>query len=197
MNPDALLKSLQAGTAKSLNVLASQLANGEIKASTFVNKGRDLLAQSHAQAFAIGRAKATDTKPGDATYADHLKADRIAKGQWAFLRGFAADIEAGRYDPKSQDGEGAKVRKARGVLYALKLGGTANEGFLSKQDADEEVLWVLHAKESCPDCIAEAGKGWRKRSDMDRLPGDGSTKCVTRCKCTLETREGATGFSNG
>lgn len=190
---DDLLKRLQAGTARSLNVLASRLAAGEIKPRTFLDKGREVLAKAHAGAFALGRAKAGGS--GEVSYSDLLKADRIAKGQRAFLKGFADDLQAGRYDPKSEGGAGAKVRKARAMLYALKLTATANESWLAGRP-DEEVKWVPHAEESCGDCLSEAAEGWRERSELTRYPGDGSTACVTRCKCSLVTRDGQAGFSN-
>jgi hypothetical protein len=194
VNEGQALKHLQAGTARTLNSLASQLATGKIKPRTFLDKGRQVLATAHAQAFAIGRAKSGGS--AEVSYSDHLKADRIAKAQRQFLKGFAEDIQAGRYDPKSEGGAGANVRKARAALYALRLTGTANEGWLAGLPADTEVLWVRHAEESCADCLAEAAKGWRKKGELDRYPGDGSTACVTRCKCHLETRSGEEGPSN-
>jgi hypothetical protein len=47
---------------------------------------------------------------------------------------------------------------------------------------------VLHPAEHCDGCVILARAGWRPYGQLP-VPGDGSTQCLTNCKCTLETRE--------
>ncbi|HEY3281405.1 MAG TPA: hypothetical protein VGN26_03960 [Armatimonadota bacterium] len=57
-------------------------------------------------------------------------------------------------------------------------------------------LWVLGNAEHCQDCIEEASQGWRPLSEFTRWPGDGSSACLTACKCVVVTNTGAKGFTN-
>jgi hypothetical protein len=46
---------------------------------------------------------------------------------------------------------------------------------------------ILHAQESCPDCIEYAAEGWTPQGTLP-LPGEQS-ECGKYCRCTMEQRE--------
>lgn len=46
---------------------------------------------------------------------------------------------------------------------------------------------LLHANESCGDCIDYAGRGWRPAGELP-IPGTNSA-CKSWCRCTMERRE--------
>lgn len=46
---------------------------------------------------------------------------------------------------------------------------------------------ILHAQESCPDCIDYAAQGWTPQGTLP-LPGEQS-ECQKYCRCTMEQRE--------
>ena len=121
---------------------------------------------------------------------------RIANEQLSFLRGFVIDLEAGRYYAKSEGGAGAAARKARFQLYANRLVGTANQGWLDAILLNgKQVRWQLGRDEDhCKDCLFEAEQGWRPAYSLTRVPGDGRTVCVTNCRCKLVTEDGLESF---
>jgi len=49
-------------------------------------------------------------------------------------------------------------------------------------------LWVLGAAEHCPDCLDLAGRGWMPIEELEQVPGDGNTQCLTNCQCSLDYR---------
>ena len=46
----------------------------------------------------------------------------------------------------------------------------------------------LGAAEHCGDCTTLHARGWQMAGTLP-TPGDGSTECLSNCKCTLEVRE--------
>lgn len=44
---------------------------------------------------------------------------------------------------------------------------------------------ILHARESCPECIEITGRGWQP---IEGIPPIGMRQCLVRCKCTIERR---------
>lgn len=205
MTPERALKSLQSRYASQMDHLSSQLSRGDITAKDYIRLGRTLIREAHERADYLGQVKAGVRKPFGAV--NREVGQRIAAAEADFLKGFRDDLDNGRYKRKNQGGQGAAARKARAWLYAKKLAGTANEAWARnvlvlrerpKGETRASVMarWVLADAEHCEDCIAEAAKGERPLSDFDRWPGDGSTKCITNCRCSLEMADGAEGFSN-
>jgi len=209
---DRRLRRLQRALLIALDARASLLSRGEIPAAQFSREAQELLAGAHSRAAELGAEKAG----GAVTRAQEaMIGRRQAEAQQTFLQGYLQDLARGRYLPKAQGGEGAKVRRARSILYALRLTGTANAAwtaaiaaaasdsagaivFGAEQRGEVETLWELgSAERHCAECPQEAARGWVPISQRSRMPGDGSTSCISRCKCTLVTRDGQRSFSNG
>jgi hypothetical protein len=190
------LRELQAKTTASLDRLAGQVASGNLSPADFVVQAQSILDFSHARAAVLGsfRAKRHDP-PSDVAIRVAANASREQTG---FLIGFARDLAEGKYAPKSQGGKGAGQRRARFALYSLRLGGTANRSFLDTLTAGDpglEVLWIRKPGESCRTCIAEASYGWRPASELTRVPGDGTSICIVKCRCKLQTRQGQESYA--
>lgn len=193
------LKELQARLTAALDRKAGQLASGAISPSQFVRDADELLSFAHSRASQLGVFRARRHNPP--TDIAIRVAAQAAEEQRKFLMGFTRDLVNGVYDPRAQGGRGAGQRRARFALYALRLAGTSNSAWLETMKREEQnlvVKWVLgSANEHCADCRAEAGKGWREASSLTRVPGDGSTECVVRCRCSIHTRDGAQSYQLG
>jgi hypothetical protein len=191
------LRELQTRLTRALDARAGQFASGAISPATFVLESERLIEFAHSRAALLGSHRAK--RGGNLDVAIRVAA-RATVEQREFLLGFARDLANGVYRPKSQGGKGARQRMGRFALYSLRLGGTANQAWVETLRAERgtvEVLWVRHARESCQDCRIEAAYGWRAASSLRRVPGDGSTQCVVRCKCRLQTREGLESYQLG
>lgn len=74
--------------------------------------------------------------------------------------------------------------------YALEA---RNQFFAAQRAASQatgrtyEERRILHAQESCPDCIDYAAQGWVPQGTLP-LPGEQS-QCGKYCRCTMEQRE--------
>jgi hypothetical protein len=191
------LHELQGRLTAALDVKAGQLASGAISTFDFYTQAEELIRLAHSRAAVLGTLRARRHNPP--TNIAIRVAGRAADEQRAFLLKFTDDLVAGKYRPKAQDGKGATARKRRFALYSMRLAGTANTAWLETLRATQgslEVLWVLgSAREHCATCTGEASIGWREASTLTRVPGDGTSICVVRCRCRLRTREGAESYA--
>ena len=153
------------------NLLQAELEkfdNNQINKKSFLRRSKKILGSAYRQAYKQGSGLNSISSDGERWI------DSFAKKQHKYLESFASDIEAS---------EGVMDYDSRMSLYANAVraaywGGSANE-------SDVQMDWVTTAEESCEDCLEnEAGSPY----DPDKLPGvpgDGSTRCRTNCKCYL------------
>lgn len=176
--------------ATGLDAIAVRIARDEVGAKEGLQEAQALLFRSHQHAAQIG-----GNNPNRSLNISILHG--IATEQTRFAAGFVRDLEAGRYSAKAEGGEGMAARRQRVALYANRLVGTANWGWLASYDSSgQSVRWILGENEDhCKDCLAESKIGWRSPALLTRVPGDGRTLCIVNCKCHLETADGATSFS--
>jgi hypothetical protein len=189
-NPDnERLHKREKAALLALLLLLLRLKRGQISASVFVVSGQILLLQAYIAARAIGRG-------ASATAADLKEARLDAAAQASYLTGLAADVLAGKYSAPGT----AKALRARTTLYVLRMTGHANSAWaqrtIDESGSETEGLWDLGDDAPCGDCSNEADQGWRPLSDFTTFPGDGSTACLSRCKCSVVLRNGQRGFSN-
>lgn len=191
------LAELQARTTAALDRLAGQIASGALTLPEFVIQAEETLSFAHSRAAVLGSFRAKRHNP-PSDVAIHVAGQAIFEQQ-QFLLNFARDLAEGKYRPKAQGGKGARQRMARFALYSLRLAGTANQAWLDTLRAESgtlEVRWILGSpREHCSSCRQEASIGWREAWTLSRVPGDGSTQCMVRCRCRLETREGAQSYA--
>lgn len=102
------------------------------------------------------------------------------RSQYAYLRGFAADLAAGR---QKLDGQAL----ARTTLYAEAGRQThrAAEQRAARQRGLLEEMNRLGAADHCPGCLSQSSRGWVA---IGSLVPCGSRECLTRCHCSLQFR---------
>ena len=103
--------------------------------------------------------------------------------QFRYLSQFADAIATGNLS------EAQIAARSELYLYSAKQAFEKANGRARVSDA--KVKWTLTAAEHCDTCIDYAGLGWRPIAEDPfggANPGDGSTICMTQCKCHLEYR---------
>ena len=77
----------------------------------------------------------------------------------------------------------------RAGMYSKTLESMYTAGWLSSLPENAQIWWVLHARESCLDCMALARMSPYKltgtKSRLIAVPKNGSTRCLSNCRCTL------------
>ena len=177
--PLAILRMQIAGSQGVMAHHADRLVKGNITPTEFGRcmwrETQDVYAVS--AKLAIGRAK-----PADAAAIREQMRD-VLREQRKYINGFVADLRKQIAEGKPLGGRVAQ----RAELYAKGARGFYNEMVLEASGA-EYAIWNLSAAQHCETCLEmAAGNPWR-RADLKRVPGDGSTKCVTSCKCWLSYR---------
>lgn len=190
---DAALLALIAFLGLRLDQYARQYIAGTLSQERFLFWAMATIRQAHYSAATIGAQAA-----GGVQFNTYTVATRTAAQQESFVDAFARDLANGRYDPKSDGGQGAAARKRRFELYGLRLTGTANAVMLAVAQAQGlDVLWELGENEDhCPDCPRIAARGWMKATELHQVPGDGQTICLVCCKCSLLFSNGMRSFRN-
>lgn len=154
-----------------------------------------VLLPAHRRAAYLGRRLAGETRgaAAGATLPPNSIDEDLgwaqAEGQRPFLREFVADLGNGEYG-RGEDFRVAMVIR-RAELYALRLAGTANEGWALNLATDMTVRWVdVNDEAECPDCLSLAADGPYLVKDLPTYPGRGDTQCLMNCRCQLVTEDG-------
>lgn len=167
--------------------LVDDLRNGIIDIPQFNERVEAVLFDAHSRASVIGRHISGDLAPINAE--DRMLASLNMDRQKTFLERFLSDIEGGRYTAE----DGRLIRSAvnnRLQLYASATRGTMHESFVAVSPRDSVFDWILIAENNCDDCpIIAAGSPYTKLT-LPSFPGDGSTQCLTNCKCVLLRDDG-------
>ena len=175
--------------SKEIEGHAADLLAGRIDDTEFRTRMRASIKPAYEIAAELGKKKA---RGGDFELStrDQAAVNRERYDEHKFLDNFVADIQ-GKYQGLKKAEQKARIEWRAG-MYADALQGVANDSFLAHIPEDMMARWVMHPAEHCETCVAEASKGWRLRKDFTRTPGDGSTRCVTNCRCSIETKDGLT-----
>lgn len=116
------------------------------------------------------------------TFRDYGRVGIQLRDTYQRVTNLVSDIQSGKVTMEQA------MRRVEG--YTLEA---RNQFFAAQRDAiamtgrAHEERRVLHASESCGDCVDYAGRGWVAAGTLP-LPGQAS-KCGKYCRCTLETRE--------
>jgi hypothetical protein len=189
----AAFLDLRTGTEAELRALVTQLVAGELTPAAFGEQFLTILQGAHAQAGYLGRQLAGVLDP----FGEDDTAFGVAQAaaEAAFLNGFVADLEAGRY--RNAAGElSEKAIAARAAMYAYSLLGSVNEAWVMTMPPETTLIyWHLGDSEHCPDCPdLETGSPYTPES-LPTVPGAGDTECGGRCRCWLSTGSGYTGLN--
>lgn len=155
--------------------LTAQLVRGEVGEDVWYQQMRTLMRTSYRSSTTLANGKPM-------TPADWGRFGAEMKKQYQYLDNFRAEILNGK-----QPIDGRAVTRAG--MY-----GDANyaqyQNWKLKQEVRAgfalEARRVLHPAEHCPDCLTYAAKGWMPAAEV---PAIGASRCLTHCKCTIETRK--------
>lgn len=152
--------------------LAAKLVKGEIELADWQREMRDLLKASHTLAGAIGRGGREQMSKSD-----WGRVGGVSKKQYNFLERFATAIEQGTVTPSQIE--------YRAALYIKAARTTFYDGELESEKAGGRTMCRRRqrAKESCPECVEWAKKGW---IEIEKMPRIGSLVCKQYCACFLE-----------
>lgn len=166
---------------------------GKITDTELFDRMDSELFAGHAEAWALGRRRATGKGPKGVTVADRLMAVAAKDEEQEWLQAFQDDVKSGRY--QREDGtwmDGAM--KTRAGLYVGKMRGTSNVSLVEHSPDDVEWAWVLLPENNCQDCPRIAARSPYTKATLFTHPGNGDTECLGNCKCFLKRTDGVEGF---
>jgi hypothetical protein len=160
-------------THSTLEALTRQLYAGDISLSQWQIAVASELKDAHlAQSmFAVGGRV-------NMGFAEFGRVGQTLREQYGFLSQFADDIAAG------------KVSEAMALSRINMYGNAATQSYWSEYAKASTGLidWRLGVAEHCGDCVSIANGSPYTEASLPAYPCDGSTKCLSNCKCTLERR---------
>lgn len=183
----------RAVTKQVLTPLAGDLAAGSIPLQVWQGEMRQNIKNLYINQYIAGRGGREMM-----TQADWGRCGAMLKDQYKYLDGFARDLS--KMDVKERE----KYIANRAQLYA----NASNEAFERGRSAAavelgyDEVHWNLTPAEHCDTCIirsqigvTEIGPrgGWMDPEQGEVWPADGTTNCMTNCKCFLSYSNSVTG----
>lgn len=116
-------------------------------------------------------------------FKDFGRAGNQLRDSYQRMSNLLIDIDAGNVTlPQALRRIEGYTIEARNQFFAAQRAATIATG------RQMEERRVLHAKESCSDCIELAALGWQPAGTLP-IPGDGSTQCEQYDRCSLESRE--------
>ena len=98
--------------------------------------------------------------------------------QYRYLNQFAIDIQNGYSEAMA--------------LNRIKMYGDATQASYWREyklATKEQIWWNLNIAEHCDGCLTMAGGSPYNPKDLNQVPGDGNTPCLSKCQCTLSREE--------
>ena len=179
--PESLLQKDAArfalSTRSQMGDLAAQLVRGEISQEVWYQETRTLMRLSYRRNVLLANGGTETMTP---TAWGRFGAEM--KKQYKYLDNFAGEIATGK-----------QALNGRVVVRAGMYGDASYAQYQNwKLQAEVragyaiEARRVLHPAEHCEDCVSYAAKGWMPAADV---PPIGDSRCLTHCKCSIETRK--------
>lgn len=177
--------------ARVLNILESQVDRAESRLANLVQSlyakelapgyvqtlMRDEVRRLTLQNIALGKGGFDRLN-----FSDFGRAGRQLRDTYSRMTNLVRDIETGRATlPQAMSRIQGYVLETRQQFFK------AEREALRETGRTFEERRVLHARESCDDCVGFARLGWQPAFTLP-LPGE-SSRCGSRCRCTLERRE--------
>jgi hypothetical protein len=158
---------------KGLDALTNQLRNREISLADWQLQMRAEIKSAHLNAAMVARGGRDQMTP-----ADWGRTGRELRNQYEYLDKWAADIASGKV---KLDGRA----NVRAQLYGDASRSTyeQNRRAVASVNGYTQERRILHAAESCVDCLEYAGLGWQP---IGTLPRIGESQCRSNCRCTFE-----------
>lgn len=174
--------------------LAREYGEGKVQELQFRDKYSAEIEKLHTRLFEIGQMATKGEIDKDAA----LRHGQIMRDlEQPFIQGLAKRITDGVYN--DEDGEfdpTSGLLDAHTKLYASKGSSSATAAFVDNSGDEEEFTWRLGVgEEHCDDCPYVADGSPYTKSTLYLSPRDGSTQCLSNCKCYLvRSSDGLVGF---
>ena len=171
----AKYRDLRARFLRQLATGVSDLDKGDIEVSELNKAGRGNFSWFYAQAYKLGKGTTGD----DDTLSDEDKAylkDEI-KDEYRYFKKFSDDIAKGEGKMNYQD---------RAEMYGQALDGLFLQGQVSSLPHETQIYWRLGVAEHCNDCLEFAAGSPYTPDTLPAVPRDGTSACLTNCKCFLD-----------
>lgn len=154
---------------------ASRLQVGQLTPAEFGEEVRRLLKDIH-----LAGSAAANGGWSQMTQADFGSVGYKLREEYAYLQHWVEQLERGEAPM-----DGRMLTRAR--LYVESARATYEEARRTDRAlaGDNEERRVLHAQESCDDCVAYAEMGWQP---IGSLPEIGDSQCQMNCRCTFDYR---------
>ena len=170
---DALLNDALQRAATDARALTEQLRAGELAIQDWQQAMADMVKQATLTAQALAKGGWDNLTLAD----EGAAAARIAD-QLGYLQRYAAQLANGEIPLDGRLGrrselyvEGARPHYQNTRLDSMRANGVTR------------ARRILHATESCPDCIEYADHDWYP---IDEMPAIGDSACGSRCLCSVE-----------
>lgn len=177
----SVITSVEASLRASENasdLLSGMAGNGIISGGDFETLMRKEIKSEYIRQYLAGiGGRAQMTK------ADWASIGGMLKEQYGYLKGFAAEVAAGSLSEAQ-----IAARAAMYINSSREAFERAKERTVKKAGYDQE-RWRLGfvRTEHCDDCVGYESMEWQPIGTFP-FPGDGSTVCLTNCKCYKEYR---------
>lgn len=151
---------------------------GEITISQLTSRLKKEIAGHWDEAYVLGTRAVGNPfglSPEDSAF---LKGARTT--EYGFLGKFMTAIDTGKEKMARYD---------RLEMYVQSLDGMYGHGQVDGMPENIEIDWVLHPAEHCSDCLKFAAEGPYTKKTLPAVPRDGTTQCLSGCKCTLRFRK--------
>lgn len=160
---------------RGIDDLAWKLRRGEVSLAEWQLAMREQIKAMHLTSAMVAKGGREQM-----TQADWGRAGREIRRQYEYLDRFAGQVAKGEWPLDGRLNTRAKLYgDAARKTYEQQRRAMGIEKSLTEERR------ILHAQESCPDCIEYAGRGWQP---IGSLPVLGDSICRTNCKCTFEFR---------
>jgi len=169
------LRESMDASSNEMKLLGSQAATGKLSAKDFGILMRREVQDEFIRQYMAGRGGL-----GSMDQADWGRVGRMLRDQYAYLKGFEADL--------ANLSEAQAAQRAN--LYAQAAGAAFHTGerVAMREAGRTEELWVLGDAEHCDDCERLSSLGWVPIGELPTVPRAGSTSCLVNCECSLRYR---------
>lgn len=160
------VNALVEDTRQHLRALSQQYMDGKLDAGAWQEAVKQRLRASHTLAAGVAMGGKANMTPRD-----WGRVGALTKEQYKYLSRFAEELAAGK-----------RMNFGRIDLYARAVRSTYLNTKEFRYDARLKGRWVLHSRESCAGCLAQAERGVQFVSDF---PAIGSHECLHNCLCEI------------
>lgn len=176
-----LLDQSLSGAVNASDSLASMVADGLLSPRDWREAMRGEIKREAIRQYLMGIGGRNVMTP-----ADWGRVGAMVREQYGYLEGFYQEVAGGNLTE-------IQIRARAGMyINSTKEGYETAHSTVAGQAGMEQEMWNLGLAEHCGDCVNYSSMGWQPIGTFP-FPGDGSTQCLTGCKCWKSYRNPQTG----